>query len=224
MSAMLVLVIVVLAVAADAIRLAVKRRRNKSRVAGAPVTPFVRANPPRGFFLDGGHTWIRLTDAGELRVGVDELLSQALGGADRVELPRLGTKVRRGEPLAVLWRQGRKLAIASPVEGTIVTSNDGLDTMPGDVFTDPYGSGWLTSLWPTDHRQALNVFTLGEAGQRWMEREIHRFSEFLAAHGAGGSNLALAADGAHPAVGAALALQDESWSEFQREFASSREA
>ncbi len=223
MTALLVILTVVILVAVDAARLYLMRRKEIETRVARPILAFSPANPPRGLFLDGSHTWIRLSDSGEMRVGVDELLSQALGGADRVELPTLGTKVRRGEPMAAIWKNGRKMTVSSPVDGTIVTSNNFLNSMPNDLGADPYGSGWLTTIWPIEHREALKPFTMGEAGKRWMDREIQRLSDFLAARVTGQPGFALAADGAHPAVGAASILEDDGWKEFQREFAAVRE-
>jgi glycine cleavage system H protein len=223
MTALLVILTVVMLVAVDATRLYLKRRREVTGKVPQPVLAFAPANPPRGLFLDGSHTWVRMADSGEMRIGVDELITQALGGADRVELPDLGTKVRRGQPLATLWRNGRKFSVASPVDGTVVTSNDSLEHMPSDLASDPYGSGWLTTIWPVEHREALKPFTMGEAAKRWMDREVQRLSDFLAANATGQPGLALAADGAHPAVGAASTLEDDAWKEFQHDFASVRE-
>ncbi len=220
MTALLVILTVVLLVAVDATRLYLKRRRQTENHVAPPVLAFAQPNPPRGLFLDGSHTWVRLADSGEMRIGVDELFAQALGGADKVDLLNLGTKVRRGEPLAALWKNGRKMTVPSPVDGTVVTSNDFLENMPGELATDPYGNGWISCVWPVEHREALKPFTMGEAGKRWMEREVQRLSDFLAARVTGQPGLALAADGAHPAVGAAAHLEDDAWKEFQREFAS----
>ena len=73
-------------------------------------------------------------------------------------------------------------------------------------------------------RGEQKVLKLGEAGKRWMEREIQRLSDFFASRVTGQPGFALAADGAHPAVGAASILGDDAWKEFQGEFASVRES
>jgi glycine cleavage system H protein len=36
------------------------------------------------------------------------------------------------------------------VSGTVVARNDGLDTAPEVVNTDPYGEGWLFEVTPDD--------------------------------------------------------------------------
>jgi glycine cleavage system H protein len=219
MTALLVVMTIVILVAADATLILLKRHKAAMNMTAAPVIPFASANPPKGLFLDGSHTWVRMTDSGELRVGVDELLAQALGGADRVELPKLGSQISRGQTLVRIWRKGRRLSVPSPVDGTVVTSNSCLEQSPSEVAEDPYGSGWLSSIWPIDHREALKPMNVGESGKRWMEGEVLRFSEFLAGSSSREPGLAMAADGAHPAVGAALALGDEAWADFQKNFA-----
>ena len=219
MTALLVILMVIALVAIDATRLYLKRHRAPVGIEGCQVLAFAQANPPRGLFLDKSHTWVRVADSGEVRVGIDELLAQATGGADSVKLPDLGKKVRRGEPLATLrWRDGRSMAVPSPIDGTVITSNDALESSPGELTADPYGSGWLSALWPADHAAALKPLVVGEASKRWMDREIQRFSDFLAVRSTAVPGLAMAADGAHPAVGSARVLGDEAWQDFQREF------
>ena len=219
MTALVVIAFVVILVGIDLGRLWLKRRRDAAVHGRAPVRPFAPMTLPRGLFLDRSHTWVRLAESGEMRLGVDELLAQATDGADRLDLPASGTPVRRGEPIATLWRRGRKLQVRSPVNGTVVTSNHGLSQYPRDLGEDPYGAGWLLLVWPAEHREALKPLHLGEAARKWLEREVERFRDFLALqHG-----LALA-DGAHPVVGAALHLDERGWEEFQEEFTRVREA
>jgi glycine cleavage system H protein len=45
--------------------------------------------------------------------------------------------------------------IFSPVSGTIVAVNDGLNQAPELLNSDPYGQGWLTEIEVTDTPTAL---------------------------------------------------------------------
>ena len=218
MTAILVVLTVVFFVALDLVRLWFQRRAGSVERNVLAVRPFAPASVPRGLFLDRSHTWVRLTESGELRIGVDELVSQALDGADRVELPESGAEVRRGQPVATITRRGRRLVIPSPVDGTVVASNRSLARVPGMLQADPYGSGWLTAVWPVDHREALKGFNVGEGARRWLEREVARFVDFLAMRSGLAAVPAALADGAHPAVGAALTLDERDWDQFQRDF------
>lgn len=219
MTALLVIAFVVILVGIDLGRLWLKRQREVALHGPSLVRPFAPLALPRGLFLDRSHTWVRLAESGEMRLGMDELLAQAIDGADRLDLPASGVSVKRGEPIATLWRRGRKFQVCSPVSGTVVMSNHGLSQYPRDLAEDPYGAGWLTVLWPAEHREALKPLQLGEAARKLLERELERFRDFLSLQ----RGLALA-DGAQPVVGAALHLDDKGWEEFQREFAQVREA
>jgi len=222
MTAILVILTLVFFVSLDAYRLYRERRREAAKRGALALQPFAAIAIPRGLFLDRSHTWARMTDAGELRVGVDELVTQALGGAERVELPAAGQVIRRGEPLATLWRQGRKLSVPSPVDGTVVGSNDRLQRDPNLLADDTYGAGWLAAIWPLELREAVRGLKVGEAARRLLEREVQRFVDFLTLHPAPAAQPALA-DGAHPIVGAAIQLDDLNWLRFQNDFCSIRD-
>ncbi len=218
MAAVIVLVSVFFFLSIEAIGLLVKCRRGEAPEP-APVRAFSSVHFPQGLFLGEGHSWARLTEAGEFRVGADEFIAEALGGADRVELPAVGTTVKKGAPLAVIERLGRKFLVPSPVDGTVVATNETVARVPGALEADPYGSGWLAAIWPTEHGEALRELRVGQRAVKWLEREIQRFTEFLAQRTTPELVGATLPDGAHPVVGAAMVLDDEAWKEFQREFA-----
>lgn len=192
------------------------------RAEAQPVRGFTDLRLPRGLFVSEGHTWSRLAGSGEFEIGIDELISQAIDGADKVELPESGADVREGEPLATVWHRNRKLVIPSPLSGTVVTSNKTASRVPNSLAYDTYGSGWLVRLWPVDHKEALKQLRVGEDAHQWLGREVQRFSEFLAEHSTPRMVGAMAADGARPVIGAALSLDEAGWTEFGKEFAASR--
>ncbi len=194
------------------------KRRAMEDLAPAAPHPFAEVHFPCGLFLCRNHAWARLADSGELKVGADELITQALGGADRIELPKPGTSVRRGDPLATVWRLGKRLTIPSPASGTVVHTNEALRENPSAFGLDPYGLGWLVTLWPVEHMETLKELKVGERASKWLEREVARFTEFLSHHTAPPLLQDVLPDGAHPIVGSALTLGDGAWKEFQREF------
>jgi len=196
---------------------ALKQRRGPVEATETPI-PFSEVRLPKGLFVDDGHSWARLTESGELRLGADEFLTEALGGADKVELPKPGSEISRGQALATIWRAGRKLVISSPVNGTVVSSNENIERRPGALVEDPYGSGWLATVWPIEHNEALKNLKLGESAVSWLRSEIQRFTEFLARRTSPELVGATLPDGARPVIGSALALPEESWEDFQQDF------
>ncbi len=217
MTAILVILMVVAIFAIDALKLYIKRRRGEVE-APAAVPAFSAIRFPKGLFLGENHSWARLTELGELKVGMDELLSQALGFVDEVEIVPAGTQVRKGEHLATVTRLGHKIDVTSPVDGTVVAVNDNAINEPYGVHQDPYGRGWLAKVWPTEHTEALRDLKVGERASSWLGHEVQRFTDFLTERTNPEMVGAVAADGAHPLVGAACSLDEEGWKAFEKEF------
>ena len=182
------------------------------------VKAFSDIHLPRGLFVDEGHGWAWLTESGELRLGADEFLSQAVGSVDQIDLPAVGTKVAKGETLASIHCQGREISLHSPVNGTVVATNDTVKNSPSALERDPYGSGWLASVWPVEHTEALKSLKVGDGAVAWLENEVQRFVEFLARRTSPELVGATLPDGARPVVGSTLALDEEGWQDFRSEF------
>jgi len=218
MTAILVILMVVAVFAIDAIKLSIKRRRGEAPEPEA-VPTFSPVKFPKGLFLGENHSWARLTELGELKVGVDELLTQALGFVDEVEIVPAGQPVRKGERLAVIHRLGHSIEVTSLVDGTVVAVNQEMETESYGVHQDPYGRGWLAKIWPTEHAEALRDMKVGDRAVSWLNHEVQRFTDFLVARTTPGVVGAIAADGAHPLVGAACSMDEEGWREFEQEFA-----
>lgn len=216
MTAVLVIATIVLFITIDIVKVRMAHRKEVGEFV--PVQAFSDIRLPQGLFLGKQHSWARLTSLGELKIGMDELLTQAIGKVDRVELPEVGGKVFKGQTLATVFHGGRQLKIASPIDGTVVVANQGVERDPSSIAEDPYGSGWLATVWPTEHGEALKSMRVGGRAVNWMRQETQRFCDFLTVESAPQAVGAALADGAHPVVGAALTLDEKGWDEFQTEF------
>lgn len=216
MTAVFVIVAIVLFITVDIVKVRMAHRKEVSDTV--PVKAFSDVRLPQGLFLGQQHSWARLTSLGELKVGMDELLTQAIGKIDRVELPEVGGKVTEGQTLATVFHGGRHLKIASPIDGTVVVANQNVERDPTSIAEDPYGSGWLATVWPMEHGEALKSLRVGGKAVNWMRKETQRFSDLVAAGSAPNADGAALTDDAQPVVGAALTLDDDGWAEFQKVF------
>lgn len=193
-------------------------RRQDPATASPPARAFAPVGVPLGVFLYPGHSWAQLNATGEMRLGIDELLTQALGSVDRFDLPDVGTRVERGKLLTTLWAHGRALPVLSPVTGTVVNVNRGLERSSRAVENDPYGAGWVAAVMPSDQRQAVSDLRVGADAVRWLKRETQRFVDFVARQATPGVVGVVLADGAHPVVGAAASLDEGGWRQFEQQF------
>jgi glycine cleavage system H protein len=216
MVALLVILTIVLALAVDSWVLA-RERRTAAVLAPTPLVAMKVPQPPQGIFLDAAHTWLRITSDGRLRVGIDDFLAEAVGQVDKVEVPAQGTTIERGSPLFTLFVKGRKLVVPSPASGTVMSANDKALRDPSAVVRDPYGAGWVASLWTRDHHAAISPLRIGAAATHFLREELHRLADFMVptrVH----ATVPVMADGGLPGKGAAANLDDESWQTFAREF------
>ncbi|MGO8736213.1 MAG: glycine cleavage system protein H [Terriglobia bacterium] len=176
-------------------------------------------NVPKGFCLAEGHTWSRPDASVGVRVGADALVAHALGAVEKVVLPKVGELVQAGQPLFQLEHQGCDLRIPSSITGHVVALNPGLGKRPELVGQDPYGSGWICAITPTQPDDGSGGMRSGEKAAAWLEQEFHRFREFLSLHVP--PDLAVSVtypDGGLPAVGSLNQLARGGWRAFESEF------
>jgi len=174
---------------------------------------------PVGFNLAEGHTWSHPDPSVGVKVGADALLAHALGSVEKVVLPKLGELVKAGEPLFDLKYRGHELKITSSITGRVVALNPGLVKRPELVVRDPYGSGWICAITPTQADGRSEVMRAGEKAAVWLEQEFDRFREFLSRQVS--PDLAVSVtypDGGLPAVGALNQLAPSGWLAFEAEF------
>ncbi len=174
---------------------------------------------PKGFYLSEGHTWFHPDSSMGLRVGADALVSRALGAVEKVVLPKLGEPVKAGQPLFQLQYHGCELKIPSSITGHVAALNPGLGKRPELVAQDPYGSGWICAITPTQSDDGSGGMRSGEKATAWLEQEFHRFREFLSLQVSPDPVLSASyPDGGLPAVGSLTHLGPGGWHAFEAEF------
>jgi glycine cleavage system H protein len=180
---------------------------------------------PKDFYLSEGHTWFHPDSSVGLRVGADALVARALGAVEKVVLPNLGEQVRAGQPLFQLQYHGCDLKIPSSITGRVAALNPGLGKRPELVAQDPYGSGWICAITPTQSEGGSGGVRSGEKAAAWLEQEFHRFREFLSLQVPPDPTLSLSyPDGGLPAVGCLTHLGRGGWRAFEAEFLRSQRA
>jgi glycine cleavage system H protein len=96
------------------------------------------------------HEWVAGDGSGPVRVGITHFAQDALGDIVYVQLPDEGAVVAAGESFGEVESTKSVSEIYAPVAGTVVARNDLLGDTPEVINTDPYGSGWLVEIAPSD--------------------------------------------------------------------------
>lgn len=91
------------------------------------------------------HEWLRI-DGGTATVGITEHAAKLLGDLVFVELPKVGAKLRKGAPAAVVESVKTASDVYAPLDGEVVDVNQAAADDPSVVSTDPIGGGWLYKL------------------------------------------------------------------------------
>ena len=91
------------------------------------------------------HEYIRLEGV-EGVVGISDHAQEQLGDVVFAEVPQTGTKLKAGDPAAVVESVKAASDVFAPVSGEVVAANSEVEKTPGLINEDPLGRGWLFRL------------------------------------------------------------------------------
>lgn len=95
------------------------------------------------------HEWVRVE--GDIAVvGITDHAQDQLGDVVFVDLPSVGTDVKKGGEAAVVESVKAASDVYAPVTGEVVEVNDGLEGEPGLVNDDAEGGGWFMKIRMSD--------------------------------------------------------------------------
>jgi len=177
---------------------------------------------PQGLFFSKNHTWVYLEKNGELKIGIDDFLQKVVGEIKVVPLISLGDQVKKGDALAEIRKDERRLKVLSPVSGRITSTNmDAGKLNLGLPDSDPYDEGWLFSLKPTKWKTEVTGFYFAEEATQWINAELARVKDFLnisVAKYSGDTSAVILQEGGELSINPLSELQSEIWNDFQKEF------
>jgi glycine cleavage system H protein len=96
------------------------------------------------------HEWVRVSDGGNVRIGITHYAQDSLGDIVYVSAPPVGESVSGGDTCGEVESTKSVSDIYAPVTGEVIARNDALDSSPELMNSDPYGDGWLIEIRPTD--------------------------------------------------------------------------
>ena len=160
-----------------------------------------------------GHTWALAESPNLVRVGLDDFAARLIGKIDHLVLPKRGQWVRQGQKLATIFRDGAKTELVSPVEGEVTQVNEAALNDTALAANDPYGKGWLVSLFSPDEQTSFRNLLGGNLARSWMAEAAARlFAKMPAMAGA------VAQDGGLAVHDLTAQLPDQKWEDVTKEF------
>ncbi|MGC4932128.1 glycine cleavage system protein GcvH [Gordonia sp. DT30] len=103
-------------------------------------------NVPAELTYTSEHEWIRRVSPTTVRIGITDFAQDQLGDVVFVQLPEVGSDVEAGESFAEVESTKSVSDIFGPLNGTIASVNEELESTPDLVNSEPYEAGWLVEI------------------------------------------------------------------------------
>jgi glycine cleavage system H protein len=111
---------------------------------------------PTAFRYTKEHEWVQI-EGKRARVGITDHAQAELGDVVFVELPSMGTVVKKGGHLGTVESVKAVSDIFAPVSGKVVAVNSDLETSPETVNQSPHADGWIVVLEISDPAEANDL-------------------------------------------------------------------
>ena len=112
---------------------------------------------PEKLKYTASHEWILDHGDGTVSVGITAMATEQLGELVYVELPKPGSRFKRGDACAVVESTKAASDVYAPLSGEVVDSNQALAAAPGEVNNAPYAGGWLFKLKLADRGELASL-------------------------------------------------------------------
>jgi glycine cleavage system H protein len=110
-------------------------------------------------------------------MGMDDFAQQMAGDIVFVKIPFEGKKLKIGKKFSQV-ESGKWLGkVYAPVNGELISGNDTLDTDPGLINQDCYGTGWMYKIKPADLGEVESLIHGTAAIEKWLLADIEKYKE-----------------------------------------------
>ena len=95
------------------------------------------------------HEWITIKE-GLAVMGISDFAQRQIGDIVSIELPRVGSRFRYMETMAIIDSVKASSDIYCPMSGEVVDANEELLERPELVNESPYERGWIVKMKPSN--------------------------------------------------------------------------
>lgn len=110
---------------------------------------------PQDLLYSESHEWVRR--GAVVTIGITDFAQDQLGDVVFVEVPEVGTSLKKGETFGSVESVKTVSDLYAPLSGTIVEVNQRLVDQPELVNTSPYDDGWLLKVEPDPGEDFANL-------------------------------------------------------------------
>jgi glycine cleavage system H protein len=131
-------------------------------------------NMPDELYYHPEHAWVRVEEDGSVTVGMNDFFQKEAGDVVSVDLPFEGDEVEQGETCGKIQSAKWIGKLISPIGGEVTEVNEELESDSSLINKDPYGSGWIMKIAPSNLDSDLSNLMKGEKIIDWLKGEIER--------------------------------------------------
>jgi len=128
---------------------------------------------PEDLYYHRGHMWVKV-EGDRVRVGYNDWAQEAAGKLLNLNTKKAGRSVKSGKTLGTVESGKWVGPLKSPVSGEIAEVNEEARKEPSIINDDPYGSGWVAVIDPSDLDAELGGLIKGSDGaeiESWLAEE-----------------------------------------------------
>jgi glycine cleavage system H protein len=107
---------------------------------------------PKDRLYSEDHLWVKL-DSSQAIIGLTTHAVEELGQIDYLDLPELDMEIARTSQFGTVETSKAVTELVAPLSGMVIAVNDAAIESPDFIAGDPYASGWLIRITPSDQRE-----------------------------------------------------------------------
>ncbi len=144
----------------EVVKRAVEYVRSSKTAPGPKSKSKGKGTRSRRFQSLGEKSWLMMENDVVL-IGVERELLHEIGEIQTIVLPAVGDELRQGTDfIKILSSDMRNFSVVSPLSGTVREVNEEVLGDPEILLRDPYGSGWLVRIDPSNFEKEVELLDL----------------------------------------------------------------
>ena len=118
------------------------------------------------------HEWVINSGDGTVTIGITDYAQEMLTDIVFVELPAIGKKVAKSDPVAVVESVKSVSDVYAPVSGEVIDVNKKLENTPELINQDAFGEGWIAKIRLSDAGELKSLLSAADYEQ-FVKEEKH---------------------------------------------------
>ncbi|KON33928.1 MAG: hypothetical protein AC479_02570 [miscellaneous Crenarchaeota group-6 archaeon AD8-1] len=125
---------------------------------------------PEGLYFSVDYAWIKV-EGEKVRMGITDYAQKQLREIVYAELPEEGTEINQNDPYGTLESVKAVSDLISALSGTIEEVNEEIKSNPELLNEDPYESGWLIVIRPSNLDEEIKDLMNFDKAVEWHKNQ-----------------------------------------------------